>query len=367
MFLLRELMVALGSPHLDCRQDGAALDPSCRAGYLFNSTIAGIERADALLLVGTNPRLEAPVLNARIRKRWLAGNFPVGIVGTAADLTYRSQHLGNGPKTLAEIADGRHPFAETLRNAKHPMLILGQGGLARPDGAAVLASARALADSLGLVKDGWNGFNVLHTAAARVGGLDLEFVPKSGGRDVAGILEGASSKAIEVVYLLEADEIDVSKLGDAFVVYQGHHGDKGAHRADVILPGAAYTEKPGIYVNTEGRVQQGHRAVFPLGDAREDWKILRALSEILGKKLPYDSIDAVRSGLAKANPVFAAVDRIVPATWGAFGKAGTFGDAPLASPIRNFYQTDPISRASPTMAKCTALKMAGVERTGTHG
>jgi NADH-quinone oxidoreductase subunit G len=208
---------------------------------------------------------------------------------------------------------------------------------------------------------------VLHTAAARVGGLDLGFVPGPGGRDVAGILEGAATGAIDFVYLLGADEIDTSKLGKAFVVYQGHHGDRGAHRADVILPGAAYTEKHAIYVNTEGRPQHTHRAVFPPGDAREDWRILRALSEVLGKKLPYDTVEAVRAGMAEANPVFAKMDRIVPATWGAFGTAGQISDAPLASPIANFYQTDPISRASPTMAKCTALHMSGVERTGTHG
>ncbi|MGE5540108.1 MAG: NADH-quinone oxidoreductase subunit NuoG [Gemmatimonas sp.] len=367
MFLLKSLMQSFGSPNLDCRQDGAQLDPSSRASYLFNSTIAGIEQADALLLIGTNPRLEAPVLNARIRKRWLAGNFPVAIVGTAADLTYRGEHLGDSPKVLIEIAEDRHAFAETLKNAKKPMLIVGQGALARPDGAAILAAARAIADKLGMVRDDWNGFNVLHTAAARVGGLDVGFVPGQGGRDVAGILEGAATGAIEVVYLLEADEIDTAKLGKAFVIYQGHHGDRGAHRADVILPGAAYTEKHAIYVNTEGRPQHTHRAVFPPGDAREDWKIVRALSAVVGKKLPYDTIDAVREGLRKANPVFASMDRIVRAPWGAFGKPGALGDAPLASPIANFYQTDPISRASATMAKCTALHANGVERTGTHG
>ena len=367
MLLLKELMGSLDSPNIDCRQDGAALDPTNRAGYIFNSTLAGVEQADALLLIGTNPRREAPVLNARIRKRWLMGNFPVGVVGTATDLTYGSQHLGNGAKTLTDIADGKHPFAETLKNAKHPMVIVGQGALARADGAAVLAAARGLAESLGLIKDGWNGFNVLHTAAARVGGLDLGFVPGAQGHNVAGILDAASSGAIDVVYLLGADEIDTAKLGKAFVIYQGHHGDKGAHRADVILPGSAYTEKSATYVNTEGRVQHTHRAVFAPGDGREDWRIIRALSEVLGKKLSYDSLEAVRARLATVNPVFARIDQIVPAAWGAFGTAGSLSDAPLASPISNFYQTDPISRSSPTMAECTALHMSGVDRTGTHG
>jgi NADH-quinone oxidoreductase subunit G len=366
MLLLKELLASLGSANLDCRQDGARLDPSNRAGYIFNSTIAGIEQADALLLVGTNPRLEAPVLNARIRKRWLAGNFPIATIGTAKDLTYRAENLGTGPKILSDLAEGRHAFAETLRNAKRPMMIIGQGALARADGAAVLAAARALADALGLIKPDWNGFNVLHTAAARVGGLDLGFVPGSGGRDTAGILDGAASGAIEVVYLLGADEIDTSNLGKAFVIYQGHHGDKGAHRADVILPGAAYTEKSATYVNTEGRAQRTARATFPPGNAREDWRILRALSEAVGKKLPYDSLDAVRSRLAAVHPAFASIGRVTPAAWGPFGTAGSLSDAPLVSPIANFYQTGPISRASKTMAQCTALRM-GPERTGTNG
>jgi NADH-quinone oxidoreductase subunit G len=366
MLLLKELLASLGSGNLDCRQDGARLDPSNRAGYIFNSTIAGIEQADALLLVGTNPRLEAPVLNARIRKRWLAGNFPIATIGTAKDLTYRAENLGTGPKILSDLAEGRHAFAETLKNAKRPMIIVGQGALARADGAAVLAAARALADTLGLIKPDWNGFNVLHTAAARVGGLDLGFVPGAGGRDTAGVLDGAASGTIEVVYLLGADEIDTSKLGKAFVIYQGHHGDKGAHRADVILPGAAYTEKSATYVNTEGRAQRTARAAFPPGDAREDWRILRALSEAVGKKLPYDSLEAVRARLAAVHPAFGNIACVTPAAWGSFGSAGSLSDAPLVSPIANFYQTDPISRASKTMAECTALHM-GPERTGTNG
>src|SRR5208282_126664 len=191
---------------------------------------------------------------------------------------------------------------------KNPMLILGMGALARKDGASILALARKLAEGSGLIREDWNGFNVLHTAASRVGGLDLGFVPGPGGKDVAGILAGCEKGEIEAVYLLGADEIDTKRLGRAFVVYQGHHGDAGAHRADVVLPGAAYTEKDATYVNTEGRVQLGRRAVFPPGDAREDWTILRALSEALGKTLPYDSLGALRRSMVKANPVFTHID-----------------------------------------------------------
>jgi NADH-quinone oxidoreductase subunit G len=369
MFALKDLMGRLGSGHLDCRQDGAAVDPGCRAGYLFNTTIAGIEDADACLLVGSNPRLEAPLINARLRKRWVAtaGDFPVAVVGPQAELTYRTDYLGAGPQTLAEIAAGSHPFAQVLKDAERGMIVLGQGALARPDGAAVLATARAIAENVGLVTPEWNGFNMLHTAAARVAGLDLGVVPQAGGRDVMGILEGAQGGEIGLVYLLGADEIDTNRLGDAFVVYQGHHGDAGAHRADVILPGAAYTEKDATWVNTEGRVQRGLRAVFPPGDAREDWAIVRALSDALGQTLPYDDLAALRAGMIEAAPQLGEIDAISAAEWGEFGAAGEMGAEPFASPVANYYMTDAISRASESMAKCTASAAAQPGATGTDG
>jgi NADH-quinone oxidoreductase subunit G len=254
---------------------------------------------------------------------------------------------------LADLAQGKGAFAEAFKAAKTPMIIVGQGALARPDGAAILAQARALAT----VRDDWNGFCVLHTAAARVGGLDLGLTMDGG---VEGILKGCTDGSIDMVYLLAADEFDTSRLGKAFVVYQGHHGDAGAHRADVVLPGAAYTEKPGTYVNTEGRVQLAKRASYPPGEAREDWAILRALSGVLNKPLAYDTIDQVRSRLVAVNPIFAALDQQKPGTWGAFGKDGAVSDAPLRSPITNFYMTCPISRSSRVMAECTALRRASL-------
>ena len=308
MFALKDLMTRLGSKNLDARQDGAALDPSWgRASYLFNATIAGIEQADALLIVGANPRREAAVLNARIRKRWRAGKFPIALIGEKVDLTYPYDYLGAGPETLAELAAGRHGFAETLQQAERPLIIIGAGALARPDGAAVAALAAKAAVELGAVKDGWNGFSVLHTAASRVGALDIGFVPGEG-----GLARGRDGKAgaLDLLFLLGADEIDVPP--GAFVVYIGTHGDAGAHRADVILPGAAYTEKSGINVNTEGRVQMASRAGFPPGDAREDWAILRALSDVLGHKLPYDSLGALRKALFAAHPHFQRIDQITP-------------------------------------------------------
>ncbi len=370
MMALKDLMTALDSPNLDCRQDGAKLDPACRAAYLFNTTIAGIEDSDACLVMGANPRWEAPLVNLRLRKRALAGGFTVGVLGPKVDLTYAYHKLGNEPGVLAAMAAGDHPFTKVLKRAQRPMLILGMGALARPDGAAILAAARQIAEDTGMIreKDGWNGFNVLHAAAARVGGLDLGFVPGTGGRDTEAILRGATQGEIEALYLLGADEIDMARLGSAFVVYQGHHGDAGAARADVVLPGAAYTEKKATYVSTEGRVQLGRLAVFPPGEARQDWKILRALSDAMGVTLPYDSLGEVRARLIESNPVFSVTDTVQAASWGSFGTAGEIGSVPFAPPIENFYMTDPISRVSETMAECTATFVQTTQRmTGTDG
>jgi len=370
MLALRDLMRALGSPHMDCRQDGARFDTRERAGYLFNTTIAGIERADACLIVGSNPRREAAMINARLRKRFLAGGVRVGLIGEPAELTYQVDYLGAGPETLREVADGRHSFAKVLESAERPMMIVGMGALARPDGAAVQGLARRIAERFGMVGDDWTGFNVLHNAAARVGGLDLGFLPGEGGRDTEGILQAASAGDLDVVYLLGADEVDMDRLGKAFVVYQGHHGDAGAHRADVVLPGAAYTEKNASYVNTEGRVQLGRLAATPPGEAREDWAILRALSGYLDAgPLPYDNLGQVRQHLIRTDPHFAAVDQVPRAPWADFGaESGLDETTAFRGAVDNFYMTDPISRNSETMARCTAAFLRTNDKaTGTHG
>ncbi len=372
MFALKQLMGAVGSPHLDCRQDGAKLSAASRSSYLFNTSIAGIEQADALLLIGTNPRWEAPIINARIRKRWLSGQLKIAMIGPKVDLTYDYQHVGVGPENLQKIVTGQHAFSEVLKSAKAPMIILGMSALARPDGAAILAAASAFAEKTGIIRsevDGWNGFNVLHTAASRVGGLDMGFVPQQGGRDRDGIVHGCATGDIEVLYLLGADEIDMQKLGKAFVIYQGHHGDAGAHRADIVLPGAAYTEKDGTYVNTEGRVQLSWRAAFPPGDAREDWTILRALSEKMGRTLPFDNLDQLRQNLVAAYPSFANIDQLPQSKWQTIPAVKTAVESvPFKSFINNFYMTCAISRASATMAECSAVFAGGsAERTGTHG
>ncbi len=372
--MLKELVTVLGSSNMDCRQDGAKLDASCRASYLFNTTIAGIEQADACLIVGTNPRHEAAIINARLRKRYLKGGFSVGVIGDVGNLTYDYKELGNEFNILDDIASGNHAFAKVLEKAARPMLILGQGALVRDDGQAILDAARRIADKTGMIIDptdddgGWNGFNVLHTAAARVGGMDLGFLPGKNGRDVEGILDGAGKGQVKVVYLLAADEIEMDRLGSAFVIYQGHHGDAGATRADVILPGCAYTEKSATYVNTEGRVQRTERAVFPPGEARDDWKILAEILQALGHPQGLDNIDQVRSRMVAINPSFDSLGEIKPAAWKSFGKKGNIGTAPFRPPVDNFYMTDPISRSSVTMALCSEAHIASAERkNGTDG
>ncbi|RXT55176.1 NADH-quinone oxidoreductase subunit G [Bosea sp. Tri-44] len=349
MYALKGLIAGLGSANLDCRQDGTKLDPAFgRASYILNTGIAGIEDATSLLIIGSNPRREAPIVNARIRKRWLRGDFKVSLIGEKVDLTYACDYLGAGPETLADLVKRAGAAGE------RPMVLVGQGALTRADGAAVLSLAAKAAEVLGAVKDGWNGFGVLHTAAARVGGLDLGFVPAEGGLDVASM---TAAGALDVLFLLGADEIEVS--AGAFVIYQGSHGDKGAHRADVILPGAAYTEKSGTYVNTEGRVQMAARATFPPGDAKEDWAILRALSASLGKPLPFDSLGALRRELYAAHPHFAAVDAVAEGDRSGLaklaGQGGATEKAGFAPAVSDFYTTNPIARASAVMAECSAL------------
>jgi NADH-quinone oxidoreductase subunit G len=340
-----DLFGGLGATSLDCRQDGSALGDGPRESWLFNSTIAGLDDCDALLLVGCNPRLEAPVLNARIRKGWVGRDMKVAVIGEQADLTYTYDYLGAGASSLAQFAKARSGFAKAFKEAKKPMVIVGAGALARDDGAAVLALAAGLGGTL----------NVLHSAASRVGGLDMGFIPKAGGLTAKAMV---AKGAADVLVLLGADEVDLSAT-DAFVVYIGTHGDAGAHRADVILPGAAYTEKNGLYVNTEGRVQMAQRAVFPKGEAREDWAILRALSGYLGAVLPYDTLDQLREKLFTDHPTFGQIDHApgsIPVTLDAskVGAKGEVSDAPFTSPVTDFYLTNPIARASVTMAECSA-------------
>ncbi|WP_207537054.1 NADH-quinone oxidoreductase subunit NuoG [Sabulicella rubraurantiaca] len=351
LFALKQMLNALGSTSYDARQDGARLDASRPDFYLFNSGIAGIDDADALVIIGSNPRLESPVLNARIRRRWLAGGFRVGMIGPDAELTYAAERLGTGPQDIAAAAS-------FLEGAERPMIILGRGALARPDGAAVLKAAWDLAASVNALREDWHGFNLLHHFGGQVGALDVGFVPGEGGHDVEGMLGGG----VNALWLLAADEFDVARIpAGTFVVYQGHHGDRAAARADVILPGAAYTEKDGTYVNTEGRVQRGRLSTMPPGEAREDWRIIRAASQFLGVTLPFDTLDALRGEMAANHPALARLN--AGPVRGCTDSAGPGGEGPLSGEpfvpaITNYWQVDPISRASAVMAECAATYVA---------
>lgn len=361
---LKDLLQGMGSSNLDCRQDGAWYDTSARSGYLFNSDVSGIDQADALLLVGTMPRHEAPVLNARIRKRFVdagRGGFPIGMIGEpSADMTYDVSILGSGPDVLADILSGKNAFAEVLKNAKNPMIILGHSALTRRDAPAIYNACRELAQSCGAITPEWHGLNILHTAASRVGALDLGFLPGAHGCDAASMLRGS----VEILWLMGADDVQLDRIPpETFVVYLGHHGDAAAKRADIILPGAAYTEKAGTYVNTAGRVQRAFRAVFAPGEAREDWRIIRAFSEVVGHTLPYNTLEQLRVHMAQVNPVFDATNGVFPHQISglvvpvavAGMREGELAAAPFRPVIQDYYQTNPISRASPTMAECSKV------------
>jgi NADH-quinone oxidoreductase subunit G len=337
-FALKLLIDGMGGT-VECRTDGAALPAGNRGGYVGTASIADIDGAEAIMLIGTNPRLEAPVLNARIRKAWLRG-ARVGLIGEAVDLTYDYWHAGSGRETLARMASERDEFAI----GKETLVVVGQGGLVGDDGAAVLATAMRFATA------SESKLLVLHTAASRVGAMDLGCVTEGG---LGAALEGAG-----VVYNLGADEIEIP--AGPFVVYQGSHGDRGAHRADVILPGAAWTEEPGIFVNTEGRPQMANRAGFPPGEARENWAILRALSAQLGRTLPFDSIAELRRRMLAEVPHLGRTDLVPENAWTPVA-AGDMSGGEIVAVGGEHYLANPIMRASETMAELARLARA---RTG---
>ena len=331
-FALKALVESLGGS-VECRTDGAALPAGNRSGYVGTATIADIDAARRILLVGTNPRVEAPVLNARLRKAWLNGAM-IAAVGEAADLSYPVVQLGAGGRALGKLND------ETVSDedrAIPSLVIVGQGALAREDGAAVLGEAMALCE----LTD--SRLLVLHTAASRVGAMDLGCVAEGGLEAVLGA---------DVILNLGADEIDVP--AGPFVVYQGSHGDRGAHRADVILPGAAWVEESGIFVNTEGRPQMANRAGFPPGDARENWAILRALSAAMGKALPFDTLAALRVAMVAAVPHLGRIDVVPENAWTPVAR-GDMSGAGFGTAVAQHYLANPVMRASAVMADLTRL------------
>lgn len=352
LFALKDMLARLGSENTALQTDTALSAKNGRASYIFNPTIAGIEQADALLIIGSNPRKEAAILNARIRKQWRTGKLRVGLIGEQAELTYPYDYIGAGPETLADVTYGRHSFAEVLKNAKTPIVLVGAGVASRTDGAAVLSAAAKLASGIAAFTAEWNGFGVLHHAASAVGALDIGF---AGNGTSASQMAGQG--ALDVVFSLGADDVGIAP--GAFVVYIGTHGDNGAHRADVILPGAAYTEKSGIYVNTEGRVQMANRANFPPGQAREDWSIIRALSDALGQTPEYDSLASLRQTIFRSYPHLMRIDQIeagnVADLQTLASAGGTLEKTAFVNAVPDFYLTNPITRASAIMAECSSL------------
>lgn len=343
MFAAKALLAQHGSDLLEGRQTGLAYDTSSLSAVAFNSTIAGIETADVILLVGSNPRWEATLVNTRLRKAVVRG-AKVFAIGEPVDLTYPVTWLGNDLGLLGKLPA---EIADALGAAARPAIILGAGAL-KVDGA--MGAGLALASRFSLVREGWNGFNVLHTAAARIGGLMLGYAQ-------AGGIRALAAQRPAVTFLLGADEVDPALFADSYKVYIGHHGDRGAASADVILPGAAYSEKPGTYVNIEGRVQRGERSVFPPGDAREDWSILRALSAVMGEPLPFDSLPELRAAMARAVPALGQLG-LAPLPWSPPSLPAN-ASGPISYPIDDFYLTNAICRASPTMKQCSAEILHG--------
>ena len=358
MFALKSLMENLGSANIDCRQDGSVLGGQGRGGYIFNSGFNGLEETDYVLLVGSNPRHEAAVINARLRRRWLNDGLEVARIGAPVDLTYPVKELGEDPSILMAMDGSKSPVLTKLKKAKKPMIIIGQGALNRADSSAILGAVSRIAKDTGVVTASWNGFNILHTAAGRVAGLDMGAIPTKGGKDTKAMLKAAKSGELDVLYLLAADECDLSGISDkTFVIYQGSHGDAGARIADVVLPGAAWCEKDAIFVNSEGRVQYANRATFPPGDAREDWSIIRALSAVLDVTLGFDDHSQLRAALINAAPVFGLADDLTETPFKAVGGKGQIKSSPLQYAMGegtgiSFYMTCPISRSSVTMADC---------------
>ncbi|NIJ07112.1 NADH-quinone oxidoreductase subunit G [Sphingomonas vulcanisoli] len=342
LYAAKALLRSMGSSVLEGRDNGLSYDTSNLAAVNFNSTIAGIETADAILLIGTNVRWEAPLVNTRIRKAVKRGAKVFGI-GEEIDLTYPVEWLGNDLGLLAKLPDG---VTEAFGKAARPALIIGGGAMTKGQGASL-----ALVETLGLIQDGWNGYNALHFSAARMGGLMLGYAQPNGMADVA-------KAAPKLVFLLGAEDVQPGVLDGSFKVYVGHHGDKGAAMADVILPGAAYSEKSGTWVNLEGRVQRGDRAVFPPGDAREDWAIFRALSEVLGHTLPFDTLDGLRAKMAEEVPALGRIGELAGYEW-APPKLDAAASGPVSYPMKDFYLTNAIARASETMQRCSAELIHG--------
>ncbi|MGV3278170.1 NADH-quinone oxidoreductase subunit NuoG [Rickettsiales bacterium LUAb2] len=357
MVVLKELMKSFDSGLFDCRINNITFNPNNSSSYLFNSSLNGIEQADCILIVGSNPKIEAPLLNARIRKRSLNGNLTVGVIGKDINLNYEHINLGSNVNLLLDILNEKNDFSKILKNAKNPMIIVGEGAFINQDSNKLLSLLNEICNKFNVVNENWNGYNFIHTSIAAIGGMQVGFVPNDYQISVNNILDKVAKNDVRVLWLLDFDELDFSKTSNAFVIYQGHHGDKAAEHANVILPGQIWLEKKSTYVNLEGRVLQTNVAKKSIGNAKEDWKIIKAFSDYIGKNLPFNNISDVRAKILAINPEFANLNNIIPSNRTIIDKAFSTDIASfeVTSSIKDYYLTDIFSRNSSTLAKCSKL------------
>ncbi|MFT7087045.1 MAG: NADH-quinone oxidoreductase subunit G [Rickettsiales bacterium] len=349
---LKLLMEKLGSTNFDCRENGSQIDASDPASYSFNTTISGIENADSCLLIGTNPRTTAPIINARIRKRFLSGKLKIAAIGLNSDidLTYKYENLGSEIQILQEILDGKSSYNQILEKSFHPMLIIGEEILRCQDGKEILNLAKKIAEKYKMIDEKWNGFNMLHGNASLNGALLAGFVSEIG---TDAILQKAKKGQIKAVYLLGVDDINLSDLKDCFTIYQGSHGEKGVEFADVILPGAAYSEKEATYVNIESRPQKTSRAIFPPKNSKEDWQIIAGLSKTLRQDLGFKCINSLREIMVKNNPIFADYEISAKNKWKISTDIGKISESNITNSFGNdFFNSNVVARLSKTLNEC---------------
>ena len=354
IFSLKSFVDHLGSDNIDCRPINSKISNKDRALYTFNTTIAGIEEADSCLIVGCNPRVDAPIINARIRKRYLTGKLHIASIGVDSDLTYSYENIGNDINILSYILKGESQYSEILKSSKKPMIIIGSSIFERQDSELILDHIVKISDIYGVVTHDWNGFNILHKTAAIVGALDIGFVSKDNSINTRSIIEGATSGKIKALYLLGFDNIDKEDLKKSFVIYQGSHGDVGAHLADVILPAAAYTEKDAIYVNNEGRPQTTSRAIFPIGDAKEDWKLIYELAKTMNISLGFNSLRSLRDKIIENNKIFENLNGAIRNNWVLVKNVlEDLKSSKIKTKNIDYYQTNVIAKNSRTMVRCS--------------
>ena len=307
IYSIKKLMDSIKSPNTECRQDGSKINGG-REKWLFNSKLSGIDVSDGCLLIGTNPRIEAALINSRILRKSKEKNYSIGLLGNKSELNYNYDYLGDDPSIIYDLIDNKSPFCEKLSKMNKPIMIIGQGALKGDEGEDYLNLCIELANNYNFLKNDWNGFNVLHTAASRPGAMEIGFLPKERGKDLDQIIDGYKNGDISTLFLLGADEIEISEKTDCFVIYQGHHGDKGANIADLILPSPSFNEQNGLFINTEGRIQESIRATFPIGEAKEDWEIISLISKKMGLENIDNSFEDLRSSLFQSFPHLADID-----------------------------------------------------------